>query len=126
MIVLWASLAMVVEDLLGVLLVQAEARNRAKLAGLMDALSWIAAIAVTAWTVNTLNGHSTGLKVAMLIGVSVANYVGSYSGVKIGERLVKVKPIPVESRLDRIEGLLGLPPVISPPRRTGFTFRKKP
>ena len=36
----WAAVAMLVQNVLAVLLVQAEARNRALLAGLLDCLMW--------------------------------------------------------------------------------------
>jgi len=55
---------MLVQNVLAVLLVQAEARNRALLAGLLDCLMWPAGMITTTITitVTALQGHHAGLK----------------------------------------------------------------
>jgi len=94
MIALWAALAMVVQDILAVCMTQAEARNRRSMAGALDVIAWLAAIATTSISVSTLQGHNTTEKVLVLVSVSLANFVGSYSGTAIGERFIKPMPDP--------------------------------
>lgn len=110
-IALWASIAMVVEDILAVLLTQAQARNRATLAGWLDTAAWLAGILTTAWSLNAIDGHDLKLKVVVVAAVSAANFCGSWSGTKIGERWIKA-PVPLASqvadhdrRLKALEGL---------------------
>jgi len=57
----WAAVAMLVQNVLAVFLVQAEARNRALLAGLLDCLMWPAGMVTTTITVTALQGHHAGL-----------------------------------------------------------------
>jgi hypothetical protein len=109
-IVAMAAISMVIADVLSVLLVQAEARNRAFLAGVLDTLGWGAAIVVTFLTVNSLQGHDLGLKVGVVIAVSLANFVGSYVGVKIGRRFVKEDPTTtLAERVQRLEAVVITP-----------------
>jgi hypothetical protein len=89
MIVVLAALAMLAQDMISVLLVQAEARNRAHLAGICDAIGWGLAIATTTISVTALQGHSLGLKIAVVLAVSASNYIGTLLGVRIGKRWVK-------------------------------------
>lgn len=91
-IALWAALAMVAQDILAVCLVQAEARNRATLAGLLDSAAWLATITTATISVTTLQGHSLALKAVVVAAVTAANFIGSFSGVKIGQRLVRELP----------------------------------
>jgi hypothetical protein len=53
---------MLVQNVLAVFLVQAEARNRALLAGLLDCLMWPAGMVTTMITVTALQSHHAGLK----------------------------------------------------------------
>lgn len=91
MIPLLAALAMVLQDVLSVGLVQAEARNRAALAGTLDTLAWLAGITTLSISVTTLQGHSTSQKIIVVLAVSAANFIGSYLGVKIGKRYITEK-----------------------------------
>lgn len=86
---LLAALCMVVQDIMAVLLVQAEARNRAGLAALFDSLMWLASIATTTISVSALQGHHLGTKAVVIIAVTLANVAGSFAGVRIGKRLIK-------------------------------------
>ena len=88
-IAILAALAMVLQDVLAVGLVQAEARNRAVLAGILDTIGWLATITTLSISVTTLQGHSFTDKVIVIVFVSVANFLGSYLGVKIGKRYIK-------------------------------------
>lgn len=87
---LLAAVAMVVEDILGTVLVQANAKNRAWLSGLLDALAWGAGIFTTSVSVTALQGHNMTAKVIVIGAVTAANIIGSVAGVKIGERLLRV------------------------------------
>src|SRR5579883_591510 len=88
-IVLLAAFAMLAQDIIAVPLTQAEARNRAHLAGLLDTVGWLVAIATTSISVTTLLGHNIARKVAVIVAVSAANYIGTVIGTKLGKRFVK-------------------------------------
>lgn len=84
-----AALGMIVSDVLESLLTQAQSRNRAHLAGLMDTAGWLVGIYVTNWSLEGI--HSTTTRaVVVLAAVSAANYIGTYAGTKIGAKYVKV------------------------------------
>jgi hypothetical protein len=89
LIVALAALAMLLQDVISVPLVQAESRDRAHLAAILDTVGWLVAITTTSISVNTLAGHDVGRKVAVVVAVSAANYLGTYTGVRIGKRYVK-------------------------------------
>jgi hypothetical protein len=107
-VALYAAVAMVASDIFGTLLTQAQARNKAALAGWCDTAGWLVAIFTTSWSVAAVNGHDTAKKFVVLAAVSAANFVGSYAGTKIGARWVKAAtPLPLElhdckDRLDAI------------------------
>lgn len=88
---LLAGLAMLVNDVTAVLLVQAEARNRPGLSAVFDSIMWLAGIATTTVSVTALQGHHLGTKVTVLIAVEIANVAGCYIGVAIGRRAIKEK-----------------------------------
>lgn len=89
LIALIAALSMCCQDVLEVLKDQAQARNRAILAGLFDSLMWLALITTTSISVTALQGHKTSQKVLVIILVSAANFVGQFTGVIIGQKLIK-------------------------------------
>lgn len=93
-IALWAALAMFVQDVLAVCLVQAEARNRATLAAGLDCAMWLAAISTTTISVTALQGHHLGVKATVIAAVSLANVAGSFVGVMIGKRLIRQAATP--------------------------------
>jgi hypothetical protein len=82
---------MLVQNVLAVLLVQAEARNRAVLAGLLDCLMWPAAMVTTTITVTALQGHHAGLKTEVIAAVTLANFAGSSAAVRLGRRFIKAR-----------------------------------
>lgn len=88
-IALLAAVAMVINDILGVLMVQAEARNHGWLAGFFDSLQWFAAIATTTISVTALQGHSFREKALVIVFVTAANLVGARLGVAIGKKYIK-------------------------------------
>lgn len=92
---------MVVTDVIGVIMVVAEARNRGWLAGFMDSLQWIVGITTTFITINALNGHNFETKVWVVILVSAANLFGTKLGAFIAHRWVKDKTY--EQRLSALE-----------------------
>jgi hypothetical protein len=85
----WAAVAMLVQNVLAVLLVQAEARNRAVLAGLLDCLMWPAGMVTI--TVTALQGHHVGLKGEVIAAVTLANFAGSSAAVRLGMRFIKAR-----------------------------------
>lgn len=85
-IALWAALAMVVQDVLATVMVIAENHKRAALAGALDSVGWIAAILTTSISVTSLQGHSLSSKAWVIGLVTAANFFGTYTGVKIGQR----------------------------------------
>lgn len=87
-----AAIAMIIQDILGTLLVQANARDRAVLSGFLDSLGWFAGIITTTLSVTAIQGHDWPAKITMCAFVTAANFGGSYIGVKVGERFLKVKP----------------------------------
>ena len=88
MLVLVAAVCMLIQDILGVLLVDAESRGHGWMAGGLDSASWLLAIATTTISVTALQGHSLGQKAEVLVAVSAANVIGSRLGVYFGERFV--------------------------------------
>lgn len=89
MLILVASLAMVVDDILAVLLVQSESRNRPVMAGVLDSIMWLASMIVTVTTVTTMQSHHTSTKVLVVCAITLANFTGSLVGVQIGKRIIK-------------------------------------
>lgn len=88
-IAIYAALAMVVQDVVSTVMVIAENRKKAALAGALDSLGWIAAILTTSISVTSLQGHSVVDKAWVIGLVTLANFLGTYAGVKIGQRFVK-------------------------------------
>jgi hypothetical protein len=86
-----AAIAMLVQNVLAVFLVQAEARNRALLAGLLDCLMWPAGMVTTTITVTALQGHHAGLKGEVIAAVTLANFVGSSAAVSLGRRFIRAR-----------------------------------
>lgn len=89
MVIIAAALAMFVQDLLAVLMVQAEARNRAFLAGLLDCLQWPAGMLTTAVTVTAFQGHDGARTGAVIAAVTAANFAGTWTAVHIGRRHIR-------------------------------------
>jgi len=87
-IVLLAAGCMFVQDVLGVLLVDAESRNHGWLAGVLDSAVWIFGIATTTIAVTALQGHNLSDKVEVVAFVSVANLLGCRVGVGLGQRYI--------------------------------------
>jgi hypothetical protein len=86
-----AALSMICQDILEVLKDQAQARNRGFLAGLFDSLMWLALITTTSISVTALQGHKTSQKVAVLVLVTGANFIGQMTGVYFGKKYIKEK-----------------------------------
>jgi hypothetical protein len=94
-IALLAAGGMLCQDIIGTILTITAAKGKAALTGALDSLGWFAAIGTTVWSVNALNGHSLSTKLWVFALVSVANFAGSYLGVKIGQKITKNKDIKV-------------------------------
>jgi len=93
MLITLATIAMVFEDVLSVLLVQAEARDRAVLSGVLDSIAWAFSMVVTVATVDVMQGHHNSVKVLAVGAITIANFVGSLVGVQIGKRTIKTRRI---------------------------------
>lgn len=88
--IILAAIAMVIQDIFGVLMTQAEARNHPWLTGFFDSIGWIAAIWTTTISVTILQGHSLVEKGWVILAITIANFAGSWVGVKLGKKYVKV------------------------------------
>lgn len=86
-----AAGTMLVQDVISVILVQAEAANRGWLAGLMDMLGWYVGIATTTISVTSLQGHDTSQKVEVLVLVGAANVFGTKLGQVVGQHFLAKK-----------------------------------
>jgi hypothetical protein len=91
-IALIAALAMVATDVLGTVMVMAEAKERGWLAGIMDCLGWYVSILTTTISVTSLQGHDTTQKVWVLVLVGAANIFGTKLGVVTGRALMRRYP----------------------------------
>jgi hypothetical protein len=83
-----AALCMICQDVVAVVLVQAEAANRGWLAGLADLIGWYVGIATTTISVTSLQGHSVSKKIWVLTLVGLANVVGTKLGQMTGKRIL--------------------------------------
>ena len=98
-----AALAMVVQDILGIVLLLAATRNRGWLAGVMDSLQWLVGITTTTISVSVLQGHHFYEKAIVVFTVSLANLFGTVAGEKIGSKYVKDKTKTHEQRIEALE-----------------------
>lgn len=83
-----AALAMYVQDVLATVMVVAESRGRAHVAASMDTIGWLAQITTTTVSVDALLTGTATAKIAVVAAVSAGNYAGTWSGVKLGHRLM--------------------------------------
>ncbi len=88
-LILLAALAMVWQDIFEVFKDQSQARNRAVLAGLFDTLMYLGLVASMTVSVTVLQAHNTSHKIEALVIISVANFIGQFTGVIIGARYIK-------------------------------------
>lgn len=89
---LLAGVCMFGQDVLATVMVVAESRGRAHLAASMDTAGWLAQITTTTVSVDALLTGSPAAKAAVVLAVSAGNYAGTYSGVKLGHRLMPDDP----------------------------------
>lgn len=93
-LIILAVVAMLAQDVLSVCLTQAEARNRAHLAGMLDAAMWFCWLITASNALTFWHSENVWLKWGGVLAVTAANYVGSYTGTKIGEHLIKTEDTP--------------------------------
>lgn len=105
MLALLAAVCMVAQDMLGVIMVQAEARNRDWLSGFGDFLGWPIGMVTTVVTVTALQGNNTHEKVLVIVVVSAANLFGTVAAVRLGKRYVKDSSATILELRARIEAL---------------------
>jgi len=87
-----SAAAMVCQDVLGVLMVQAEASYRAHRAAACDVAQdacRITSLMIIGSTV--LVGRDVALSAAVIAATLAADYIGTWSGVRLGERLDRRK-----------------------------------
>jgi len=84
-----AAAAMYCQDVLATVMVVAESRGRAHLAAAMDTAGWLAQITTATISIGTLLTGTWAMKAAVVAAVSAANYGGTYTGVKLGHRLMR-------------------------------------
>lgn len=80
-----AAVCMIFVDILSVMMVQAEARDRGWAAGFLDAGSWLFNFATLRISLVAADGHTR----EVLLFVSIANILGARMGVFIGKRLIQ-------------------------------------
>lgn len=100
-VALLAAGTMLVTDVLGVVMVQAEAKNRGWLAGIMDAVQWVVGITTTTLSVTAFQGHRLSEKLLVGACVTVANVLGTKLGQLVGKRWVTDRTL--EERLSALE-----------------------
>ena len=89
MIVIWAFLAMIAQDLLLTWLVQAEARNRWALAGVLDCLGFLAQVITFGVSIGAIIQHGfTRETWLILAALTVANFIGTGLGTLLGSRWI--------------------------------------
>lgn len=82
-----AALAMLIQDVIAVVLVQAEAKNKGWTAGLMDMLGWL--VAFTTLRI-AIKAEGSAL-VETVILVSIANVLGTKLGQVTGQHFLEKK-----------------------------------
>jgi hypothetical protein len=80
---------MFTQDVIGVLTVQAEARNSWWKAGLFDTLGWFAWFLSASIAINTVGGKALAPKIAVIACITFANFFGTGLGVMLGKRFIK-------------------------------------
>lgn len=94
-----AFLAMMAQDILCVLMCQAENRGKGWRAGALDALAWVCGLTTNHYALNALDGHSFELKALVVVFVTAANILGSKSGQWLGD---KYFPDPRKAEFERL------------------------
>ena len=84
-VMLAAFLAMCASDLLATCMVVFESRLQAIPAGIFDVLGWIASLICSALALEEIikNGWRTRKSMAIILAVSLANFMGTYTGIEI-------------------------------------------
>jgi hypothetical protein len=88
MILVWASLSMVLKDACGTLLVIAEARGRALLAGLLDAAGDLALVLTTLFGAGQVIVHGWDARSFEVLGViMLTSLLGTTFWTRVGRRI---------------------------------------
>ena len=89
MVVLVAFISMLAQDLLETMKYIAANRKRPVLTGLLDSAMWLCWFVSSSIAIGSEALHGwTGRTIAIVIGVSAANFIGCASGVKLGDRFI--------------------------------------
>ena len=99
-----AFLSMFAQDIAGTLMMIAEARSRAVFAALGDTFGYLFGWICQLETIklNIQQGWSTPM-LTLLAVVTVANFWGTFSGVKIGRHIKDPAMAKIEARLEALE-----------------------
>lgn len=84
-----AFITMLITDLVGVMLVQAEARNHGWLSGWLDTAQWLPGILCSTVTITILQSNSLIHKALVILVVSAANLLGTKWGQVVGTKYIK-------------------------------------
>lgn len=88
LVLVWVALAMMAKDAIGSLMVLAEARGRAVLAGGLDAASDAATIVSTAFGAGEIIVHGWNLRAVEILAVMMAtSFAATTLSVRYGRRL---------------------------------------
>ena len=88
MILLWAALAMALKDGCGTMLVIAEARGRAVLAGLFDALGDLAQVLVVLFGAGQILEHGWDKRsIEVLLTIMIVSFWGTLFWTRVGRRM---------------------------------------
>lgn len=71
---------------------QAESEYLPNRAGVLDTVNWPMGIAVTYTTIRALAGHDLALTAAVVAAVTLANFFGTSTAVRIGRRMRRAAP----------------------------------
>lgn len=89
MIAFWAALAMIAQDLLLTWMVQAEARNKWVLAGLLDCLGFLAQVATFGVSIDAIVKHGLTRETWIILGaLTIANFIGTGLGTLLGSKWI--------------------------------------
>lgn len=88
MILVWAALSMAAKDAFGTLLVIAESRGKALLAGVLDAGGDLALVAVTVCGAGQVIEHGLdGQSIAVLAVIMATSFAGTMFWTHVGQRI---------------------------------------
>lgn len=89
MIYLLAGVFMFFNNVFAVLLVDAEARDHENLSGLFDSMMDLMSLLSASISITILQQHNNLAKGLVLLSITIANFLGSKFGVRLGRKYIK-------------------------------------